>query len=114
MDDATVEVFEKPDIEAFGGTLNCNNPSIKLNVKVTGTVTSYSWTGPGGFTSSQPEPTVSVPGNYIVKVINEANCEAMASAMVFASPRMVSRLSLEHSCYWLHFPGQSNSNTIER
>ncbi|MBT7044301.1 MAG: hypothetical protein HN977_02815, partial [Gammaproteobacteria bacterium] len=57
----------------------------------TGTIT-YSWTGPGGFTSSDQNPTVSttatlaMAGDYIVTVTDDNECEAKDTISVLINP----------------------------
>lgn len=53
--------------------LSCTNGSVTLNGSSSVPANaSYSWTGPGNFTSSQPSITVSTPGTYTLTVINNA------------------------------------------
>ncbi|MBS1568208.1 MAG: hypothetical protein JST45_02085, partial [Bacteroidetes bacterium] len=68
-----------PDAGAQGGTLTCANTTVTLNGSGVG---SFSWTGPGGFTSTEEDPTVSVPGTYTLTVTGSNGCSATATAMV--------------------------------
>ena len=53
------------------GVLTCNNPSTTLSATTTATgTTTYSWTGPNGFTSSSQNPVVSTAGTYTVLATN--------------------------------------------
>lgn len=72
-----------PDATASGGTITCANPSVTLNGgSVTPGVT-LSWTGPGGFSSTQEDPVVTVNGTYTLSVLNPSNgCTAQATAIV--------------------------------
>ncbi|MCE7926642.1 MAG: hypothetical protein DYG98_26670 [Haliscomenobacteraceae bacterium CHB4] len=79
-----------PGATASGGTLTCGVPSISLTGgSATGGVT-YSWTGPGGFTSNQQNPTANTVGTYTLVVTNPSNsCTSTATATVagdFAAP----------------------------
>src|SRR6185369_9481430 len=53
--------------------LNCTNTSVILNGSSTTPGVTYSWIGPGGFTSASPIPSVSAPGTYTLTVLNPAN-----------------------------------------
>jgi hypothetical protein len=55
------------------GVITCSNPSVTLNSSSTTSGVSYNWAGPGGFTSTAQNPSVSVPGIYTLTVINSAN-----------------------------------------
>ncbi|WP_343692886.1 T9SS type A sorting domain-containing protein [Chitinophaga sp.] len=82
---ATATVTENkvvPDLDASGAVLGClTSVGISANSSVANAV--YSWTGPGGFTSTLKSPTVSVAGTYTVTVKNPANgCTASKSVVV--------------------------------
>jgi hypothetical protein len=61
-----------PDISVTGGALACL-PNTTLTASSTLTGATYSWTGPGGFTSAVQNPSVSTVGTYIATVTNPAN-----------------------------------------
>ncbi|UPK67184.1 T9SS type A sorting domain-containing protein [Chitinophaga filiformis] len=72
---ATVTVTENkavPDLSATGGTLACGS-GVTLNASSSVSGAQYSWTGPGGYTSTTQNPTVSTAGTYTVTVKNPAN-----------------------------------------
>ncbi len=72
-----------PNAVADGGTISCSNSSVTLSGSSTTPGTTLSWTGPGGFISSLPNPTVTVAGDYILLVSNPTNgCNAQATAGV--------------------------------
>jgi predicted lipoprotein len=72
-----------PGAQATGGNLTCDTTSVQLTATSTATDVSFSWTGPGGFSSSQQNPTVSVPGNYDVTVTDSSSgCTSTATAIV--------------------------------
>lgn len=78
MPDANV-----PNAVANGGTLNCVINSVTISGSSATPGTSLSWTGPNGFNSVQPNPTVTDPGIYTLTVQNPANgCTAQATANV--------------------------------
>jgi hypothetical protein len=84
---ANVTVTENktaPDLSATGGALACAS-SVTLNAISSVSGATYSWTGPGGFTSSNRTPTVSTAGTYTVTVTNPANgCTSSQSVQVTA------------------------------
>jgi gliding motility-associated-like protein len=71
-----------PDISAEGGTVTCAQPDLSLNGNSSTQGVTYAWTGPGGFSSSQPDPQVSVGGNYQLTVTAPNGCVSTASAVV--------------------------------
>ncbi|MBK9175978.1 MAG: hypothetical protein IPM46_06480 [Flavobacteriales bacterium] len=68
-----------PGAQAAGGTLTCDVTSIQLQGTGNG---SFAWTGPGGFTSNDQNPTVSVAGTYTLTVTGDNGCQSFASAEV--------------------------------
>lgn len=56
-----------PAIQASGGTLDANHPTVTLHGFSTVPVI-YHWTGPGGFSSYQQNPVVSQPGFYTLTI----------------------------------------------
>lgn len=58
--------------------INCNFPS--RSVTASGG-SSYSWTGPGGFTASTPGVSVTVPGTYTVTASNGNGCTGSTSVV---------------------------------
>ncbi len=76
------EDAEVPMVTITGGTLTCNNPSIQLEGASTSPNSTFSWTGPNGFTSDEQNPTVNQAGEYTLTVISENGCQASASLSV--------------------------------
>jgi len=75
--------IQKPQVAAKGGTLSQNNPTLTLTAKSTASGAKFSWTGPSGFSSKISSPTVTLPGTYIVVVVDPSNgCSNSASVMV--------------------------------
>ncbi len=71
-----------PDVATTGVTLTCTTPSNTITgTSLTPGVT-YSWTGPGGFASTQPSPTVNQTGNYVLTVTAPNGCTATSVAAV--------------------------------
>lgn len=66
-----------------GGNLTCVSPMVQLQVPGLPSNYIYQWTGPNGFSSSLPAPTVSVAGTYLVSVTDAANgCRGTATTVV--------------------------------
>jgi len=81
----TVEVLADdllPDATADGGTLDCTNTTVQLMASSTTAGVSYSWSGPGGFSTTTQNPTVSTPGSYTLTVESGNTCTALATATV--------------------------------
>lgn len=72
-----------PNAVAAGGAITCLQPSVDLvGISATPGAT-WSWSGPGGFTSTQQNPTVNMGGTYVLTVTNPLNgCTATATATV--------------------------------
>lgn len=96
------EDFELPqDVVVLGGKLTCSQPQVRLQASSSTPNVSYRWSGPGGFTATQPNPVVSVSGTYTVVVRNTQNgCEAVAVTQVSedTEPPTVSLSAGELSC----------------
>ncbi|MEL6989837.1 MAG: hypothetical protein AAGK97_18660, partial [Bacteroidota bacterium] len=77
--------FVEPNISASNnGPITCDNPNVMIMASTTSNV-SFSWTGPGGFTSTQQNVSVSFPGTYIVTATDNVNgCTKTASTIVGA------------------------------
>jgi hypothetical protein len=71
-----------PGATASGGLVTCTTTSTTLTGGPAGF--NYSWTGPGGFTSTAQSPTgVTAAGTYTLRVTNPANgCTSTATASV--------------------------------
>ena len=82
FDQVEVTESDAPDASAVGGTLDCSGMPISLaGISLTPNV-SFSWTGPGGFTSTQQNPIVSQAGTYILTVTSNGGCFSTAEAEV--------------------------------
>ncbi len=72
-----------PNASATGGTITCTATQIQLNGGSPTPNVTYSWSGPGGFSSTLEDPFVTAPGNYSLVVTNPINgCTSTASANV--------------------------------
>ncbi|TRX48623.1 hypothetical protein FNH22_28940 [Fulvivirga sp. M361] len=80
---ATVMVdqdISRPNVSATGGNLSCSVPSITLTASSTTSGVTYSWAGPGGFTSSVQNPVVNVVGEYTVTVTRTGSTNGCTSS----------------------------------
>ncbi|MDX1406913.1 MAG: gliding motility-associated C-terminal domain-containing protein, partial [Saprospiraceae bacterium] len=60
----------------------CFGDSVTLLVQIIPGAT-YAWTGPGGFASNEPNPTLlAVEGNYQLEVVSQTGCDASSSTFV--------------------------------
>jgi gliding motility-associated-like protein len=84
----TVRVFTVPamlaNITPANPTICSSGGSVQLTATPTGgnAPYTYSWTGPGGFTSSISNPTVSVIGQYIVTIDDNTDCNPVKDTIV--------------------------------
>jgi uncharacterized repeat protein (TIGR03803 family) len=73
----TVVVTKNKDVPDFttsiSGSITCNVFSVILSASSSVVGVSFNWTGPVGYTSSQPITTTTIPGNYTVTVFNPLN-----------------------------------------
>ncbi len=53
--------------------LTCANLSVTLNGSSSTSGVSFLWTGPNGYSSTDPNPTIDTPGSYMLLVSNPAN-----------------------------------------
>jgi subtilisin-like proprotein convertase family protein len=63
-----------PQVFFEGGTLSCNVPSIDINPIFIPSDANVLWTFPNGFTTTQPDITVTEPGPYLLSVTNANGC----------------------------------------
>lgn len=64
--------------------LTCSAPSTVLQASADLPLTVYSWTGPNGFSSNLPNPSVDVPGEYTLTATAANGCKSMAIVDVLA------------------------------
>ncbi len=72
---------DEPDIQATGGSLGCQG-SVQLQGASSSPGVIYTWTGPGGFSSNAPNPTVDQTGTYTLQVTGTNGCTAQESVQV--------------------------------
>ncbi|MBK8704939.1 MAG: hypothetical protein IPN33_16100 [Saprospiraceae bacterium] len=74
-----------PLVTAIGGNIDCDSPTVALSADVSngGNPVTYAWSGPGGFSSSSPNPEVDTAGAYVLTVTSNTNgCSAADTAAV--------------------------------
>ncbi len=83
-DTLDVKVIPLPDISTTTpAQLNCSNTSVSIGASSATTGVGYSWTGSGGFVSSQQNHLVSTPGTYSVTVTEPIhNCTSTTTVTV--------------------------------
>ncbi|MBL7826166.1 MAG: T9SS type A sorting domain-containing protein [Saprospiraceae bacterium] len=64
------------------GELTCINTAATLTSSSNSTISSYEWSGPDGYFSTDPSPSVTDPGNYALVVSDASGCTATASVFV--------------------------------
>lgn len=73
----------QPEALVTGGTQTCNDENVQLSGNSSTADVTYSWTGPDLFSSAEQNPTVNLPGEYILTVTASNGCSANAYAIVF-------------------------------
>ena len=74
-----------PSATAAAGTLTCAVTSLPLAGTSNLATVTWQWNGPGGFSSTQQNPTVNTPGVYTLVITNPQNgCTDSATATVAA------------------------------
>lgn len=73
-----------PMLGVSNGTITCDRPDTRLDATSNSANDQFFWTGPGGYTSNQSNPTVSVPGSYLLRVTGSNGCQSVAQLVVSA------------------------------
>jgi|JI10StandDraft_1071094.scaffolds.fasta_scaffold01156_18 hypothetical protein len=81
-DEIFVTFGSNPNATATGNELDCTGAPVVIMANSTTSGVSYAWTGPGGYTSTLQNPSVTVAGTYTVEVTNSQGCTASANAEV--------------------------------
>lgn len=71
-----------PGVDATGGAITCIQSSVTLNATSQAQGVTFTWTGPGGFTSNIANPTVTATGNYTVVAHSPNGCTSTDVATV--------------------------------
>lgn len=75
-----------PGATAAGGALTCTAPTVTLSGGSAAPGATFSWAGPGGFSSNLQNPVVSVAGTYTLTATTPSNgCTSTATATVTAN-----------------------------
>ena len=103
-------------VMAKGGTLTCTAGTLTIEGSSTTPNVTYSWTGPGGFTSNQSNPDVTMPGAYTLVVTGENGCTASATAQVQNDSNAPTATANDGEVTCINLTvslnGQSNTGTI--
>ena len=73
-----------PVLSVSGGTLNCAVPFSSVSGSSPDPGVIFSWTGPNGFSSAQPQATVSIAGCYTAVATAPNGCTSIDTACVTA------------------------------
>lgn len=91
-----------PTVTATGGALTCSAFTVTLSADATpASITSWSWSGPNGFSSNVQNPTVSTAGVYTVTATDASGCAATATATVIldaTAPEIEATVSNSINC----------------
>lgn len=77
-----------PQIFMEADVITCSTPTVTIHPVVSPSNVTYSWTGPGGFTSSMRDVDISIPGRYFLRVVSANGCEAFTYIDVMANITM--------------------------
>ncbi|WP_192579011.1 SdrD B-like domain-containing protein [Fibrisoma limi] len=75
-----------PALVATGGVISCEGTSLQITASATPTNVTYAWSGPGGYTSTEQNPTVTAIGTYTLTVTSANGCTATDTAIVSKQP----------------------------
>jgi len=71
-----------PVITAAGGEVTCNDPLVTLVATSSIPNSMFLWTGPGGFSSTDQNPSTSFPGTYTLRVTAPSGCTNSLTTVV--------------------------------
>lgn len=75
-----------PSLTVSGGQISCVQPSVALNATSNDPTSTYAWSGPGSYSSTQAHAMATLPGIYTVTVTSMANgCTTTASTTVLGN-----------------------------
>jgi len=84
IDEIDVVIGFAPDVSATGNTLDCSGNAVMIFGNSNTPGVTYNWSGPGGFTSTNQNPTVSELGFYTLTVTSTDMCSASTTVEVVA------------------------------
>ena len=84
MDEINVSFGNIPTASATGGTLDCTGGDLVIMGASSIPNVTYSWTGPGGYSSTEQNPSVNQVGTYTLTVSTPEGCTDQADAIVDA------------------------------
>lgn len=100
-DTEVIEDTAAPNSSATGAEINCINTSVTLEGNSTTAGVTYEWSGPGGFSSTNQNVTVSTSGTYTLVVTdgdNGCTSETTAEATENTTPPSASATGGEITC----------------
>ncbi len=100
----TIDEANPMDVQYIANGTNCGGSDGSIDLVVTGGVTpiTYSWSGPGGFTSSNTSETNLAPGLYTVTITDNNGCTEIAQIpLTTTTPPSASITSTPVSCFGL-------------
>lgn len=83
-----------PFLSVMPGVITCAQPTFTFHPVVFPINVQYQWSGPMGFTSVASQPTVSVPGTYMLTITDSQGCSASAIVPVAADTQTVAIIDL--------------------
>ncbi len=89
VDTTSVEILEdsqEPDIQAEGGMITCEFLKLQLYGFSNTIGVTYFWTGPEDFESTEPNPFVTIPGDYMLEVTGRNGCTVITIVKVTKEP----------------------------
>ena len=72
-----------PDLMVFNDTLTCNTMMLNLQ-SLSSTAITYNWSGPNGFAANTPNPTIDLPGDYLLTITGSNGCTNTRTAQILA------------------------------
>ena len=71
-----------PVISVTGGSITCSNANVILTCSSSIPNSTFNWTGPNSFSSTDQNPLTTFPGSYTVVVTTPSNCSATGALEV--------------------------------
>ena len=79
-----LEDTDTPDVNAMGGTFDCNFPDVVLQGGSSTPNVTFEWTGPNGFLTDVLDTAVTVVGDYMLTATSANGCTSTATAIVLS------------------------------